>query len=114
VSDDVPDDVPDSTLVQIFLPLHGPEGVPQAGALFRAVREELTAAFGGLTTYARAPAIGLWQDEERDATVRDDVVVHEVMADRLDLAWWAAYRSDLERRFRQKEIMIRAHGVRRL
>jgi len=38
----------------------------------------------------------------------DDVVIVEVMAKQLEREWWRPYREDLERRFRQEEIMIRS------
>jgi hypothetical protein len=105
-------------LVQILLPLYDNAGAPLARALFDAVRAELTERFGGLTAYSRAPAVGLWKDEDAPAgeaaTVRDDVVVYEVMADALDAAWWRAYRTTLETRFRQDEVLIRALAARRL
>jgi hypothetical protein len=39
---------------------------------------------------------------------RDEVVLIEVMAKRLDRQWWADYSSELKRRFRQDELVIRA------
>jgi hypothetical protein len=41
-------------------------------------------------------------------------VLFEVMTERLDEAWWGAYRRDLERRFRQDTVLIRATEVRLL
>ena len=63
-------------------------------------------SFGGLTTYSRAPAQGLWKDEGE--THHDDIVVFEVMAAEFDAAWWGEYRRNLEAKFRQREIIIRA------
>jgi hypothetical protein len=77
------------------------------------VRQELTDRFGGLTTYARAPALGLWQETDGPPR-RDDIVVYEVMTDVLDRSWWAEYRLDLQRRFEQEELVIRAQGIERL
>ena len=97
-------------LIQILLPLPG-DG-RGSSKLFLEVREELAARFGGLTFYSNAPAEGLWRDGcdmEEDA-----VVVAEVMADELDRDWWAGYRAELERRFRQDEIVIRSLSMERL
>jgi hypothetical protein len=77
------------------------------------VRAELTERFGGLTAYTRAPAQGLWA-EDGGPPARDDIVVHEVMAETLDRAWWAGYRRTLEQRFAQDELVVRAHSVERL
>jgi hypothetical protein len=97
-------------LIQVLLPLYDNAGKPIPRDLFRAVAAELTERFGGLTAYTRAPAEGLWK-EDRRTTTRDDVVLFEVMADRLQRAWWRQYRADLEARFRQEQVLIRAQAV---
>ena len=99
-------------LVQILLPLYDNAGVPLPRELHGQVRRELTEAFGGLTAFTRAPAEGLWQDEGK--TKWDDIVVFEIMSERLDEAWWSAYRSELEQRFRQDVVVIRAQETRLL
>ena len=101
------------TLVQILLPLYDKGGARFPQSRYEEVAKELTERFGGLTAYVRAPAAGLWQ-EGNGRTQRDDIVVYEVMADRLDARWWADYRRDLERRFAQDELVIRAQEMRRL
>jgi hypothetical protein len=101
------------TLVQIFLPLYRPDGELQPEALFAEVRKELTKTFGGITAYTRAPAEGLWT-KPSGRTAKDDLVVHEVLCDRLDPTWWSAYRSRLEERFAQREVLVRAQRVRLL
>jgi len=94
-------------LIEIFLPLYDNAGERFPRASFDAVRDELTARFGGVTAFLRSPAVGLWQD---DAGVvrRDEIAIVEVMADTLDRDWWQAYRRTLEHRFRQDEIVVRA------
>ena len=99
-------------LVQILLPLFDNDGIPLPQAEFGRVRQELTHRFGGLTAFTRAPAEGLWRQE--GATTRDDIVVIEVMTKEVDGGWWAAYRRDLERRFRQDTVVVRAQTVRLL
>ena len=93
-------------LVQILLPLADNEGQPFAPSDFSRVRRELADRFGGITTYSRAPAEGVWK--EGGETSRDDVVIFEVMAEDLERTWWKAYRADLEARFRQDAIVARA------
>lgn len=96
-------------LVQLLLPLYAQDGGRLDAALFGAVRQELVDRFGGLTAYSRAPASGLW---ENDGSVeRDDIVVYEVMSERLDRAWWARYRQELAARLRQKELVVRAQVI---
>lgn len=94
-------------LVQLLLPLRDNAGNAFGRDAFDEVRRELTERFGGATLYARAPAVGLWKDDDGDVT-RDDVLVAEVMADHLDREWWRLYRADLERRFRQETLVVRA------
>jgi hypothetical protein len=96
-------------LVQILLPVTDEARAPGA-SLFTIVRRELTDAFGGVTAYVRSPAIGLWRDDDGDVA-RDDVVIVEVVVDRLDERWWADYRRILEKRFRQELIHIRALAI---
>lgn len=100
-------------LIQLFLPLRGNAGDAFPRALFDRVREELTERFGGATAFVRSPAVGAWEDEDGDVC-RDDVILLEVMADALDRDWWARYRQDLQRRFDQDEILIRATAVEKL
>jgi len=99
-------------LVQLLLPLYGADGEKLPQALFEAVRAELVERFGGLTTYSRAPARGLWEDGA--GVERDDIVVYEVMADDLDRPWWSAYRARLAQRFRQQDLVVRAHAIEKL
>jgi hypothetical protein len=73
----------------------------------------LTDAHGGVTAYTRAPATGLWERESGE-TVRDQVVVYEVMVEQLDQDWWDNLRRGLEAQFAQEELVIRAHSIQRL
>ena len=41
-------------------------------------------------------------------------MVFEVMAPELDKAWWRRYRQELEARFRQEVVVIRAQSIRLL
>ena len=99
-------------LVEILLPLADNDGAPFGRALFAEVREELVGRFGGLTAFSRSPAEGVW--DEGGERSRDEVVVLQVMAEALDREWWREYRTTLERRFRQDEVVIRASEVERL
>lgn len=96
-------------LVQILLPLADNAGRRFKGEDYGRVRSELAGRFGGITSFTRAPAEGTWK--EGGHTSHDDIVVFEVMARELDHAWWENYRADLERRFRQETIVVRAIKV---
>ena len=93
-------------LVQILIPLYDERGRRFAASLFDLTCAELTEKFGGLTVYSRAPAKGFWK--KRTKIDRDDIVVFEVMCQRLNAKWWKRYRRELEKRFQQEELVIRA------
>ena len=97
-------------LLQILLPLYDNGGEAYPKAMFDRIRSELTDAFGGVTAFLRSPAVGLWEDESGEVQ-RDDVVLFEVMADDLDRNWWQDYRHDLQERFCQQSIMVRATDI---
>jgi hypothetical protein len=94
------------TLVQILLPVYDNAGRHFPANHYNRVRSELTQRFGGLTAYTRAPAEGLW--ETASEVKRDDIVVLEVMTEELDRGWWRDYRRELEKLFRQDQIIVRA------
>jgi hypothetical protein len=96
-------------LVQILLPLTDDTGSRFESAAYGRVRKELSDRFGGITSFTRAPAEGMWK--EGGHVSRDDLVVFEVMARDIDRPWWERYRADLEQRFVQETIVVRAIRV---
>jgi len=96
-------------LVQILLPLTDDTGSRFESAAYGRVRKELSDRFGGITSFTRAPAQGMWK--EGGHVSRDDLVVFEVMARDIDRPWWERYRADLEQRFLQETIVVRAIRV---
>lgn len=100
-------------LVQVLLPLFDNAGEKLPAGLYQTVRDELTERFGGLTAYTRAPAEGLWKENE-SKTSHDEIVVYEVMTPHLDADWWGSYRRDLEGRFQQQQVIVRAQSMRLL
>lgn len=100
-------------LVELFLPLRDEGGTSFPKEMFDAVRDELTEVFGGVTAFTRTPATGLWEDDGGEVR-RDEVVLFEVMAAQLDHGWWRRYRKELEQRFHQDEVLVRATAVERL
>jgi hypothetical protein len=100
-------------LIQLLLPLYDNSNVRFPRETFDHVRQELTDRFGGVTAFLRSPGEGFWRMAE-NAINRDDVVIFEVMTDELDRPWWVQYRRELEQRFRQIELVIRASLIERL
>ncbi len=93
-------------LVEILLPLYDNEGRRFGASEFDRVRDELAARFGGVTAFRRSPAEGVWRDGGEES--HDRVIIFEVMAEELDRPWWRGYRGELERRFRQEKMVVRA------
>ena len=94
-------------LVQILLPMFDNEGLAFEPDDYVELRSELADHFGGVTAYMRAPARGVWKADSGETT-RDDIVIFEVMCEDLDREWWAGFRKELERRFRQENVIVRA------
>lgn len=97
-------------LIQILLPLYDNDGKPFTQNEFLKVRDELSERFGGITTYMRSPARGLWK-ETKETTVQDDIIIYEVMTADLDRTWWRKYRQQLTASFRQALLIVRASEV---
>ena len=99
-------------LIQILLPLRDNEGVVFKKSMFDEVRSDLADHFGGVTTYMRAPATGVWKEDGQD--VKDEIVIFEVMVDRLEREFWRLYRLELQEMFKQELIVMRAQRIQRL
>lgn len=97
-------------LVQLLLPLCDNEGHPFPQSMYLKVRDELTEKFGGITTFVRSPAEGLWK-EGQCSTVRDEIVIYEIMAKELNRVWWKEFRAQLEILFRQESIIVRTSVI---
>ncbi|BCS53969.1 hypothetical protein [Geobacter sp. SVR] len=97
-------------LIQILLPLLDNDGKPFPPHEYERVRDELTELYGGITTYVRSPAKGLWK-ESSSMTIHDDIVIYEVMVGQLDRDWWRAYREKLASLFRQEVLIVRVSEV---
>jgi hypothetical protein len=94
-------------LIQILLPLYTNNRQLFPDTLYESIRETLTERFGGVTAYQRSPALGNWKQSEF-LTVRDDIVVFEVMLDSIDIEWWQTYKEELRQVFEQDKLIIRA------
>lgn len=96
-------------LIQLLLPLHDNEKRPIPVEHFNTLRTDLTRRFGGVTAFVRAPAKGLWEDDEE--INGDDVVMFEIIAENFAKDWWREYRTKLQHVFKQKEVLIWATTV---
>jgi hypothetical protein len=96
-------------LVQILLPLYDKAGKRFPQRFYDDLKVELSKKFGGLTAYTRSPAEGLWK--RRSRTLREDIIVYEVMTRMRSASWWKQFRKQLESRFKQTEIIVRAQSI---
>jgi hypothetical protein len=99
-------------LLQILLPKETGKGEPVEQEWFESFLKELTAKFGGATSFVRAPGQGLWRGGGE--TERDAIVVVEVMAEELAQDYWVRLRERLESELSQEQIIIRAQQIIRL
>ncbi|HEV7906399.1 MAG TPA: hypothetical protein VGO96_21350 [Pyrinomonadaceae bacterium] len=99
-------------LVQILLPLYDNEGVAFERKAYDRVRDELARKFDGVTAFRSSPAEGVWK--EGGEFSRDAIIIYEVMAQELERAWWTHYRAELEARFRQEKLILRATSIEQL
>ena len=96
-------------LIQLVLPLCDNDQRPLPQDLHAKVKTELMWKFGGLTTYSRIPADGLWATP--DGHLEDQTVAYEVLVWEFDEVWWSCYRHMLERRFPPEEVVVRAQHL---
>lgn len=97
-------------LIQFLLPLYNNEGIPFDKKVFNNIEEELTQYAGGITSYKRTPATGLWKETNKK-TICDEVILFEIMIDNIDIAFWNAYKIKLQQLLTQNEIIIRASSI---
>jgi hypothetical protein len=97
-------------LIQIYLPIYDAQGKTFSEASYEKIKTKLTEQFGGLTMYTRSPAVGLWKDDPQ-STVKDDIVIYEVVAEELDQTFWSNYKNELKDQFKQDELLIRCSAI---
>jgi hypothetical protein len=95
-----------SFLIQLLLPAKRKNGSTN-DTLHAKVNATLTERFGGVTAYERVPASGLWKRPD-GGVEGDDVIMVEVEAEALDRRWWSSFRQEMERKFKQQKILVRA------
>lgn len=101
-----------SYLVELLLPRQTGNGEPVALDWFEQLLAELTAKFGGVTSFMRTSGKGLWRSGVK--VEQDSIAVIEVMTADIDPAYWAKLRERLEKELAQDEIVVRAHETKRL
>lgn len=93
-------------LIQILLPTT--ERSKSSNVLEELVKE-LTARFGGATSFLQSPAEGRWK--MGGETTVDEISIVEVMSETIDAEYWRTLRGRLERQLEQESIVIRTHKL---
>ena len=96
-------------LIQILLPIFNNSGRKFPAEYFQTIKNQLTARFKGLTAYNRKPAEGRWK--KRRTVQREEIIVYEVMAARLEMKWWRQFKLTLEKQFHQDAVVIRVQKI---
>jgi mRNA-degrading endonuclease YafQ of YafQ-DinJ toxin-antitoxin module len=97
-------------LIQFFIPLSDNADRRFPGDWYQEISRQLKERFGGVTIYQRAPVTGLWKENEQH-TMKDELIIYEVMADDMELAFWKPFKKQLEQQFRQENILIRSSRI---
>ena len=96
-------------LIQLLLPLTT-VGSADITAMLSRTQRELVEAFGGVTAYFRTPAHGVWTSAE-GYREDDRMVMIEIVTRRFDRSWWRDYVDQLQNRFVQETIHVRATAI---
>ncbi len=97
-------------LIQLLLPLCDEAGQAFPEKYYTAIKKKLTEKFRGVTAYIQSPATGLWR-ESAQKTTSDKLIIYEVMVSEIDTSFWKSYKAQLEKQFRQKELIIRRSKI---
>ena len=96
-------------LVEIFLPLADSNGEAFSSQHFDRVKRDLAEKFGGVTVHSQPTAEGIWT--EGDSTIKDQIIIYEVLVKQIERPWWQSFREQQQRTFRQDKILIRASSI---
>jgi inorganic pyrophosphatase len=96
-------------LIQLFLPCYNKDGKPFSQTLYHSVSKHLTEKFKGLTAYVQSPTEGYWKTGHQ--VIKDQLMVYEVMATTIDVAYWQQYKKELQNKFKQQEIVVRSLAI---
>jgi len=65
--------------------------------------------FKGLTAYVQSPTEGYWKTGLQ--VIKNQLMVYEVMATTIDVAYWQQYKKELQNKFKQQEIVVRSLAI---
>ena len=92
-------------LIQIFLPVFNKKQIPFPKAVYSQIQKRMLKKFGGITLYSRAGIEGLWG--KAGHVEADQMIIAEIMVNKIESSWWKKYKERLEKQFAQDEILMR-------
>ncbi|MHA4896281.1 inorganic diphosphatase [Pedobacter sp. PWIIR3] len=101
------------TLIQLQVPVYDVEGKRFPKRHFTQLHQQLTDKFGGLTVYSRSIANGFGNQDE-GPTVKEKILVYEVMAENVELDFWKKLKASLMKKFEQDDLMMSSVKVSRI
>jgi inorganic pyrophosphatase len=100
-------------LIHFPLPLYKQDGKKFPSNYYTTLHQKLVKKFGGLTVYSRSPAEGFWQADDKKV-IKEDMLVHEVMASEVDELFWQKLKSSLMKKFEQQDVIITCSRISRI
>ena len=97
-------------LIQIFLPLYDNSGRRFAARMYSTERDALVERLVASRPICVRQRKVCGRTKERP----HDMVILEMMVRRVDRKWWNDHRHKLERRFKQKELVVRSQDMKLL
>ena len=99
--------------IELYLPLYNNDKKAFPTSHYESVKQNLSDKFGGITMYSRTPVIGLWK-ESQESIVKDDLVIYEIISEKLDESFWQEYKFMLQSLFQQEAIIIKSSKIKLL
>ncbi|MFI5452940.1 inorganic diphosphatase [Pedobacter sp. UC225_61] len=99
-----------SKRIELFIPVYSKKGKSFPKKYYSSLHQKLTDKFGGLTMYSRVPVTGFWK-ENSSATLKEDIIVYEVLASEIDEKFWDKLKKWALKTFNQDEIMIHVSSI---
>jgi inorganic pyrophosphatase len=97
-------------LTQLFIPMYDNKRKQFPQTHFHELKRELMKKFGGVSVYEQTPVTGLWR-EGKEGNETDHLIIFEVMSLSPEITYWKELRTKLEKRFKQKELLIRQLAI---
>lgn len=100
-------------MIRLFLPIYDKDGMKFPDHYYTTLHKKLSKKFGGLTVYTRSIAKGFWKAKAK-VTIKENVLIHEVMAANVDKLFWQKIKSSMMKKFAQRDLLITSSKISRI